>query len=238
MIQDVEKWAPTATQQPVTKNVIRKPANHNRWSSLNSNDRSSPLRIHYLQHTTHAHFDRLLQSPSTHSTSSVSKASELQMEPSPVCQWLDPGQKPFNTSQCHVGRISDKERNYKGNNEVLAVSEPTGWVCATCGKLNRVGNRGNCNLCIVCGRSKEGAKLGVSKVTAVDMARAGVQQGKEKDSKSRTRGRVVDLMDNTDSKPMSNWKTFQRARRKTDKATTDHMSLSKEIHKLIREVKG
>ncbi len=188
----------------------------------------------------HSHFNRLLQLPSGHSASTRARhATELKMEPSPVCQWLDPGQKIFNSSssQCHVGQTLGKERNSKGN-KAPAVSAPKGWVCVTCGKLNPVGNRGSCNVCTVCGRC-EGVKLGAPRVTAVDTSKAGLQQGKEKDSKSCTKGGVVDLLDDAErTKPLSNWKTFQKTRRKTEKATTDHLSLSAEIHKLIREVRS
>ncbi len=188
----------------------------------------------------HSHFNRLLQLPSARSASTRARhATELQTEPSPVCQWLDPGQKIFNSSstQCHVGQTLGEERNNKGN-KVSAMSPPKGWVCATCGKLNPVGNRGSCNVCTVCGRS-EGVKLGAPRVTAVDSSRAGLQQGKEKGSKSCTKGGIVDLLDDAErEKPLSNWKTFQKTRRKTEKATTDHLSLSAEIHKLIREVRS
>ncbi len=161
--------------------------------------------------------------------------------PSLVCQSLDPGQKTINASRRHAGETLGKERNNKGNAAAApAMSAPKHWVCATCGKLNLVGIRGSCNVCTVCGRSKEGVKLGAaSRVTAIDMQRAGLQESKKKgSSKSCTRGGVIDLLDNAETKPLSNWKTFQRTRRKTEKAATDHMSLSAEINKLIRQVRS
>ncbi len=164
---------------------------------------------------------------------------------SPDRQSLRRGQKTINASQCHAGgQTSGKERKNKGNEMAAppAMSTPKHWVCNTCGKVNLVGIRVSCNVCTVCGRSKDGVKLGAaaSRVTAIDMQGAGLQESKKKgySSKSCTKGTVINLLDNPETKPLSNWKTFQRTRRKTEKATTDHMSLSEEINKLIRQVRS
>ncbi len=252
IIQDIAKGTPTFTKQPETngrtaqqpepKVTSRKGTNRNRYSSLNPNGHILPYIYIMLPtaHALHSHFSRLLQTPSAHYASTHARhGTELKMEPSPVHQWLDPGQKTFNSSspQCHVGQTLGKERYNKGN-KPPAKTAPKGWVCAICGKLNPVGNRGSCNVCTVCGRP-EGVKLGAPRITAVNKSRAGLQQGEEKDSKSCTKGGIVDLLDDAErTKPLGNWKSFQKTRRKTEKATTDHLSLSAEIHKLLREVRN